>query len=237
MKTKLYCLLGAIAIIAFSCKKDKGLETVTDVDGNVYKTVKIGDQVWMAENLKVTRLNDGTAISFVDKADLWSDQNISVPMFCYYDNDPANIDKYGLLYNWNVQASKKLAPKGWHVPTEDDWNKLQNFLVSHGYNYDGSTIENKIAKALAATSGWVDDSTVGSVGNDQASNNKSGLNIPAAGARDQQGIYTNKGALACLWSFSETGAIGHQMQFDSNEFYKTQGDNGHVGLSVRCVKD
>ncbi len=98
--------------------------TLVDIDGNSYRTIKIGNQTWMAENLRVTRLNDGTDIKLVTSG--WG--YTTNPEYCWYDYDPANKETYGSLYNWYVVGTGKLAPSGWHVPTEADWKALADYL-------------------------------------------------------------------------------------------------------------
>ena len=97
-------------------------ETVTDTDGNVYKTVKIGDHIWMAENLKTTKYNDGTPIANVTNTSTWS--NLSSGAYCWYDNNATYQYKYGALYNWFSVNTGKLAPKGWHVPSKVEFESL-----------------------------------------------------------------------------------------------------------------
>jgi len=100
-----------------------------DIEGNVYNTVKIGTQEWMVENLKVTKYNDGLNIPLVEGNNKW--KNIKTPAYCWYNNDIANKEKYGALYNWYAVDTKKLAPIGWHVPTDEEWNTLASILVDH----------------------------------------------------------------------------------------------------------
>jgi uncharacterized protein (TIGR02145 family) len=232
--------ITAMLIFGFgSCKKDKysgpQFGTVTDVEGNVYKTVKIGDQWWMAENLKVTMLNDKTPIPMVFSYQTWSDPNIISPMLCYYNNDYANIATFGMLYNWHAVNTGKLAPTGWHVPTDSDWQKLQNYLIANGYNYDGTKTGNKIAKSLAATSGWENDQTEGNVGNNQTANNKSGFNAFPAGCRNDTEDYAFSGIFSFWWnSTGSNNATG--IQFNTNELILSTAAP-RFGLSVRCVKD
>ncbi len=109
------CTLG-------SCKKESDIpkeETVTDIDGNVYKTVKIGTQIWMAENLKTTKFRDGTSIPNVTDINEW--ENLASSGFCWYENNSENKDNYGALYNWYAVNSCELAPIGWHIPTVDEF--------------------------------------------------------------------------------------------------------------------
>jgi hypothetical protein len=93
--------------------------TVTDIDGNVYNTVAIGTQVWMVENLRTTRYNDGTAIPLVTNDTTWS--ALKIPGYCWFFNDSA---RGSILYNWYAVETGKLAPKGWHVPSQTEWEEL-----------------------------------------------------------------------------------------------------------------
>src|SRR5665647_1584626 len=114
--------MKGIIVILFSvilfCIGLTGLQaqTVKDIDGNVYHTVKIGTQVWMVENLKTTKYNDGTSIPNIIDGTTWS--NLTTPGFCFYNNDAANKNIYGALYNWYTVNTGKLAPTGWHVSTD-----------------------------------------------------------------------------------------------------------------------
>jgi uncharacterized protein (TIGR02145 family) len=100
---------------------------MTDFEGNVYKTVKIGDQIWMAENLRSSSYNDGTPILELAEGKDWSSTQIGA--FCWYANNEDTYNElYGKLYNWNAVNSKKLAPAGWRVPTDADWAILIEYL-------------------------------------------------------------------------------------------------------------
>ncbi len=159
---------------------------IGDIDGNGYHIVKIGNQVWTVENLRTTRYNDGTAIPYVTDNSAWA--NLSTPGYCYYGNDSAaNAVKYGALYNWHAVNTGKLAPEGWHVPTDAEWDTLQNYLIANGYNWDGTTTGNKIAKSMAAKTDWNSSSTAGAPGNDVQSNNSSGFSALPGGYRYNNG--------------------------------------------------
>ena len=175
MKKIALSLFGVLFLLAFvACKKDKpAAETVTDIDGNVYKTIKIGTQTWMAENLKTTKLNDGTAIPHVTDNVVW--QDAVNPAYCWYNNTKAGNEKNGILYNGYTAQNLKLAPIGWHVPTKAEWETLINYLIANGYNFDGTTTGNKIAKSLASKTNWETSNLLGAVGNTLADNNKSGF--------------------------------------------------------------
>ena len=101
--------------------------TLTDADNNTYSTTTIGSQVWMTGNLKTARYNDGTAIPLVEDNMAWS--QLSTPGYCWYENNPsANKDLYGALYNWHTVNSEKLCPAGWHVPDDQEWTTLFQYL-------------------------------------------------------------------------------------------------------------
>ena len=101
--------------------------TVTDIDGNTYQTVKIGDQWWMAENLKVTCYRNGDAIPNITDGTTWA--SLSTGAYCEYNNDINNVATYGRLYNWYaVTDSRNIAPAGWHVPSDAEWKQLEMYL-------------------------------------------------------------------------------------------------------------
>jgi uncharacterized protein (TIGR02145 family) len=238
MKKISLSLFGVLFLLAFvACKKDKpAAETVTDIDGNVYKTIKIGTQTWMAENLKTTRFNDGTAMPEVPDNAAWS--GLLTPAYCWYNNTKAGNEKKGMLYNGYVITNEKIAPIGWHVPTYTDWDTLEDYLIANGFNYDGTTTGNKIAKSIAATSGWTLDNTFGNVGNDQATNNKSGFNALSAGYRnDVTGEFSTPGISTVFYSYYNS--IIYLKGID-NYNYKPFGypnNNLKQGYSIRCIKD
>jgi len=218
----------------------KTITTVTDIEGNVYNTVKIGSQVWMLENLKTTHYNDGIAIPLVTDSTAWYKYT---PAYCWYNNDAATYkNKYGALYNGYAVNTGKLAPTGWHVPTDAEWTTLENYLIANGYNYDGSTSGDKYAKSLAATTDWATDpySGTGTIGNELTKNNRSGFSALPGGYRDYfDGSFSNVGIYGYWWSSTEDDTI---YAWYRNMFYGLS-DVGRLlssklnGLSVRCVKD
>ena len=138
--------------------------TVKDIDGNEYHTVTIGPQTWMIENLKTTWLNDSTQIVITTDSAAWT--NLKSPGYCWYGNDSvANKNVYGALYNWYAVNTGKLAPQGWHVPTEEDWNVLENNVNDYLYT------AGSLSKTLAAASNWVASTRSGAIGNNLAKNN------------------------------------------------------------------
>jgi uncharacterized protein (TIGR02145 family) len=219
----------------------------TDIDGNIYKTVIIGKQEWMAENLRVTRYNDGTEIhKTTDNTDWENLTNAGIPVYSYLDGqqDEASKIKYGALYNYyvaNPSNPKKIAPAGWHVPDTTDWNTLRDYLIANKYNWDGTSEGNKIAKALAAQTDWWTYSDSGTIGCDLSKNNSSGFSAFPAGERDLQMHYQviSLGESCCWWtSTAEVGTFAYQcyLQCDIAKLgmfaYSMKG-----GHSVRLVKN
>jgi len=216
-------------------------QTVKDIDGNTYKTVTIGTQTWMAENLKTTAYNDGTTIPLVTDETVWT--SLSSPGYCWYNNDETAFKgTYGAIYNWYAvdaagNNSKNVCPTGWHVPTKLQWTILTDYLTNNGYGYAGSGKD--IAKSMASASGWSISLTAGNAGNDQASNNSSGLTALPGGYRDFDGEYDTFGGYAAWWSSSgnDMGNVwALVMVYTSSEVglfdYAKQ-----VGFSIRCLKD
>jgi len=213
--------------------------TITDADSNVYQTVKIGNQVWMAENLRVTKYNDGSAIPM--DTSTWT--NTTTPNYCFYNltTDSGSIKKYGALYNWyvvNPENPKKIAPAGWHVPTDPEWDTLQNYLIESGYNYDRSTTENKIAKSISAETDWLTCSTIGAIGNDLTINNRSGFSALPGGCRIGN-KFNNIGIYCAWWSATEHGeksAYSRNIVNDCNDVSNFSASK-ILGFSVRLIKD
>jgi hypothetical protein len=117
MKTFL-CLIFQFLVLPTYLKAQT--EILTDIDGNTYHTIKIREQVWMVENLKTTKFNDGTLIPLVSDSEVWG--KISHPAYCWYNNDEkTNKNNYGALYNWFAVETGKLCPIGWHVPSDKVW--------------------------------------------------------------------------------------------------------------------
>ena len=115
-------------------------------DGNAYKIVKIGNQQWMAENLNESSFRNGDPIPEIKTHQEWiAADNEGKPAWCHYNGDPEYGKKYGKLYNWYAVNTGKLAPAGWHVPNQVEFITLQAYLIANGYNYDNTTIGNKIA--------------------------------------------------------------------------------------------
>lgn len=218
---------------------------VKDINGNLYNTVKICTQTWMDENLKATQYSDNTAIPLVTDNAAWS--NLTTPGYCWYNNDQGNYgNTYGALYNWyaisaSTNGNKNLCPTGWHIPTDAEWTTLENYLISNGYNYDGTTTENKIAKSLASTILWYSSSTTGSVGNTDypAKRNITCFTALPGGYRGFTGAFLYIGYYSLWWSATENDATSAWYR---GLYYNNGGVDRYYGIkelgfSVRCLRD
>jgi uncharacterized protein (TIGR02145 family) len=242
MKIRFFSTLVLLPSILFilitGCKKDD--DTVQDADGNSYHTVTIGTQTWMVENLKTTTYNDGTPIVNITDQREWA--FMTNPGYCNYNNDESHVSKYGRLYNWYAIETGKLAPKGWHVPSKEEWEVLINYLIANGYNYDGTTTGNKIAKSLGDSKNWGISDYEGSLGSTSHPelNNKTHFNALPSGAR--------------YWEFEVLGYAGHlwtstsSTELSNNAAYWVWIDNistsitaqytsRNMGIAVRCLKN
>jgi uncharacterized protein (TIGR02145 family) len=211
--------------------------TVTDIDGNVYSTVKIGEQTWLEQNLKTTRYLNGDLIgtTIPENKDIFHESD---PKYQWaYNGDERNVPLYGRLYTWFVASDARgVCPIGWHVATHNEWLSLIEYLAMNGYGFGGSG--KKLAKSIASTSGWFASDSLGSPGNDQSKNNSSGFSgLPGGGRGEESFGYAGYGAY--WWSSSDT--LG--FPFDGcNIFYTFSklfygNRSGHAGFSIRCIKD
>ena len=222
-----------------------GSGPVTDQDGNSYPYLTYGDQVWTVKNAELVTYRDGTEIPQVTDATEWA--NLTTGAWCYYDNDPSK----GKLYNWYAVAgihdnddntpNKEFAPEGWDVPSDAEWTTLEEYLIANGYNYDGSTTGNKIAKSMSSTTGWNSSTYTGAVGNNQSLNNSVGFNAFPGGFRDILGSFHFEGTDSRLWSSSESNTnVAWYRGLNVNSVnLASNGTSGSIrnGQSVRFIKD
>jgi uncharacterized protein (TIGR02145 family) len=216
-------LFGASLFFDTGCSKsDSTPPPVTDSEGNTYQTVRIGDQIWMAENLKTVKLSDGSAIPVISDPSAWS--ALDIPGVCWYDNKGDSIKEiYGALYNFYAAASEKLCPAGWHVPSADDWQQLRNFL--------GDTLTSGGRLKEEGTTHWKTPNT-GAV-------NNTGFTALPAGIRYFEGSFNSLSLFTSFWSSTE---------YDSSKgwylrlYYGDAASPFNIiskkdGFSVRCLKD
>jgi uncharacterized protein (TIGR02145 family) len=212
----------------------------TDGDNNNYPMVEIGKQVWMAENLKTTKYNDGADILLVTNNADWS--NLTTQGYCWYNNNETYFKPlYGAIYNWYVVNTGNLCPTGLHVPAIAEWDTLENYLITNGYNYDGTTIGNKIAKAMASTRLWYPVSSPGAVGNSdyRVKRNATGFSALPCSGRGTSGYYDGAGSYGIWWSSTDTDVTwAWSVQLMSGYSNEMKGNSQKQnGFSVRCVKD
>ena len=242
-------VLASAFVSKTSFKSASESASITDIDGNVYKTVTIGSQVWMAENLKTTKYSDGTPIPFVNNPPEWNSLTNSSKAYCWYNDDMNHKELYGALYTWaaamNGEASNNLipsgvqgvCPKGWHLPSDAEWTILTDYLTYHGYAYGSSGIA--IGKSMAARSGWIEYDAEGTVGNDQVNNNGCGFTALPGGSRLYNGTFNQAGSTGNWWratEFSETLAYYRYISYCNSRIYKSS-NNKQNGFSVRCLRD
>ena len=200
-------------------------ETVTDIDDNVYRTVKIGNQIWMAENLKVTHYRNGDPIPNVTDNDEWA--NLSSGGYCNYENDAAYGRKYGKLYNWYaVDDYRGLAPAGWHVATDEEWTTLTNYLG--GEAVAGGKLKSK--------TGWKQPN--------EGATNESGFGALSGGDRyrlrdeSESCVFQNINNGAAWWTATEfnNGPWYRGLSNDNCSINRYWPD-GSNGFAIRCIKD
>ena len=207
---------------------------VTDFDGNVYKTIVIGKYEWMAENLRTTSYNDGTEIPNITEDSVW--MNLTSGAYCWFDNNRSNAETYGALYNWYAVDTKKLCPKGWRIPTDEEWKYLEGYVDT--YYEIGSTIWNKAnsrgydaGRQIKNSFGW------NSEGNGP---NKFGFSAVPGGERlVRDGRFYIMGSNGFYWTSTEFGkndAWFRNIIYAFDDILRYTHNKGH-GFSVRCIRN
>ena len=221
--------VGFLLVLMNCCKKDDDVRlqfnpdliygTATDLDGNVYKTITIGTQTWMAENLKVSRFNDGTIIPLVYEYEYWGGGDIlqgGQPAYSWpYDNPITYKNTYGAFYNWYAVNTGKLCPAGWHIPDNSEWNTLINYLGG--------------------------DSIAGGKMKESGTKHWEGPNLGATNESGFTALPSEKSSLRdCqFWSSTEcvnTLAWNPLIEFNSSKVFWNI-SNAEMEFPVRCIKD
>lgn len=235
--SKVFVILAFVVAILSACN-DGGeqfvLETgsVTDVEGNTYRTVKIGDQWWMAENLNVTSFNSGKKIEHIEDKDEWKDTD--KPAYTVYNN----IAGPGLLYNFQVvNATDEIAPEGWRVPTDDDWKKLEEYLGMpvdelDETNWRGTDQGDQLKVESTNTSGWISYEGVWGT-------NSTGFSAVGGSCRVFNGEWgvPSTSHSGYWWTSTSHNGYGFYRYLD----YKKSGifryaAHPNYGFSIRCIK-
>ena len=223
----------ALTSALFSYKNETIAQTIgkpglniTDSEGNSYKTVTIGTQTWMAENLKTSKYSDGTTIPNITENTQWS--QLTTGAWCYFNNDEKFNTKYGKLYNWyavskTTNGNKNICPTGWHVSTDAEWTVLTDYL-------GGEFVAGGKLKEVDTTS-WYSPNT--------DSTNMSLFTGLPGGYRNPDGNYNYFGDDGYWWSSSEVNAYiaWNRYLLNGSGFAGRLDSNKDYGFSVRCLRD
>jgi len=205
------------------------LTVCEDIDENVYETVQIGDQIWMAENLKTTHYNDGSEIPNITNNDDWN--GLSTGAYGDYDNNPTNSETYGRLYNWyTIDDDRGVCPDGWHVPSDEEYTILTDYL-------GGELVAG--GKLKECTEGSCPESEYWYSSNIGATNESGFTGLPAGWRNPSYGIYGYVSNYGAFWSSTEDGS-GSAWYRDLGFHYSSvmrAGLDKHFGFSIRCLKD
>jgi len=219
--------------LSFTTLKDLVFGSVNDVEGNTYKTIQIGTQLWLAENLKTTEYNDGTAIINITDYNQWN--ALTSPAYCYYQNVILFKDTFGALYNWYSVNTSKLCPAGWHIPTDNEWHSLILYLDPSATNNSNESYTAGAKLKVPGNKYWIfynSDAT-----------NESGFSALGAGLRNLESVSVGNdffaGFLGAWWTSTENdgsyawgrGMNSQYARVDRSTYLKW------FGLSVRCIKD
>jgi uncharacterized protein (TIGR02145 family) len=228
-------------------------DQVADADLNLYNIITIGSQVWMKENLKTTKYNNGTEIQLETEGGNWI--TLVSGAYCWYDNNETdNKATYGALYNWYAVNTNMLCPSGWHVPSHNEWRTLALYLQENAYQYDGvsrsapldssNTTSSRTAKSLGARTLWAPSSTTGAIGNTDYDSyrNKSGFTAYPGGYRYKDGNFVTKSLEARWWASvvypgdPDNASYIFRLVNEYCYIYWAYGDKIR-GNSIRCLKD
>ena len=228
-----FTIAGLLLLFSTAYKGIEQKNTVTDYDGNVYHTVEIGTQIWMVENLKTTHYRNGDPILHAPDDKLWynvsygGDSSSHTGAYCNYDNDPANAEIYGRLYNKEaVTDSRSVAPAGWHIPTAAEWKILQTYL-------GGASVSGGKLKEVGATH-WASPN--------KGASNSSGFTGLPGGFRFRSGVFGSMGFVGYMWSsgfkrIDGTDSPWFRLVTSSEQSINHNDYSEANGFSVRLIKD
>ena len=195
---------------------------VSDIDGNSYKTVIIGNQEWMGENLRTTKLNDGTEIPVVTGSTEW--RNLKSFACCWYENDISTKNTVGALYNWHAVGTSKLCPLGWHVPSDAEWTELVKYLG--GDKVAGGKLKE------TGTKSWLSPN--------EGATNETGFSASSSGTRGFRiGPFLKLGYYSDWWSSTEYlggTAWERRLHFNTTTVTRNASDK-RVDYPVRCIRN
>ena len=222
----IYRISALILLVSlfYSCSKED-TTGIRDGDGNIYTSVQIGTQIWLTENLKTTKFNDGVAIPLV--TDNTAGFTLTTPGYCWYNNDELTYkNAYGALYNWYAVNSGNICPQGWHVPTDSEWTTLITSLG--GESVAGGKLKE------SGTTHW-QSPTTGTIN----TTNESGFTGLPGGYRGYQGVFAGIGKYGEWWSSSadDTSNANTRLLNFANSDVIMNNVGKWYGFSVRCLKD
>ena len=218
------------SFVIISCEEEKNEtgentdttdSTITDIDGNIYNKIIIGNQTWMVENLKVTHYTDGTEIKLESNNNSWGVTTEGA--YCWYNNDgELYSNDYGALYNWIAVVTGKICPEGWHVPSDAEWLELENFIINDGY-------EGTVGYVLKANYKWIDNG----YGTDVY-----GFKAFPGGNRPANGDYKYLGNSGFWWSSSlDNDKVWiRSLDYNNSNLHRVSALKT-FGMSIRCIKD
>ena len=218
--------LDACGVCGGDAESEDECGSCVDIDGNSYETIQIGEQEWMAENLKVTHYNNGDAIPTGYSNSEWVDlDETETGAYAIYDDDPANAEIYGNLYNWyTVDDDRGVCPEGWHVPSDDEYTVLTDYL-------GGTSVAGGKMKE-AGLEHWNSPNT--------GATNESGFTgLPAGYRNGGNGDYYSMGDYGYFWSSTEgnsNSAWYRKLDYDDSEVNRFSNDE-RSGFSLRCLRD
>jgi uncharacterized protein (TIGR02145 family) len=219
---------------------------LTDIDGNVYPTVVIGEQIWMTKNLDVSRYADGSRIPFLPEDQWWDSLRVYEKGFCHYMNIPRNKDIYGALYSWaaavngndsidpELEPIQGVCPDGWHLPSDGDWKELEMYLGMSAGETDKESWRGSMGGKLKVTGidFWL--------GPNEGATNETRFSALPAGDRFPKGEYFNLRYSTRYWTSTNYDSIyawARGLGYLVNSMYRGHQDAKNFGFSVRCVKD
>lgn len=239
-KASLSMLMSLLICITVSCKKSDDSSnsqppgnTVKDIDGNVYHTIQIGNQVWLQENLLVTHYRNGDPVPLITDGEQWLSADSGA--YCNYNNDGSQQAVYRRLYNWYaVNDSRMLSPAGWHIPTDDEWKTLEKYLgmtqeQADSVFYRGTTEGGKLKET--GTTHWLGPNT-GATNSSGFSGLPGGYRSNAFGELNHSGYWWTSSkasadeAIFRVISYDKAGIVRSTYHMDET-----------LGLSIRCIKD
>ncbi len=221
----LFLIMGVILFLVYGCSgsdEENNNTSITDKDGNVYTSVTIGTQVWMVENLKTTKYNDGTDITLGNENTYW-ESTYQLPAYCWYNDEITNKTPYGALYNYYAVNTGKLCPIGWHVASDVEWHTM---IILFDSNATQGGDESQIAGANlkeAGTTHWFTPNT--------GANNSSGFTALPGGVRFRYGP-SHLGEIGYYWSSHVPRLI-----YSGTNLITRGAISDETGCSVRCIKN